>query len=960
MKMNCAHSAPTMAARLALLSIAWLLLDPAGRLLGAPETSESAPAGPSVRVAGIVLKWIRGDKEANFRRAEPMIREAAARGAKIVCTTECFLDGYAIADKSIPLDAYRALGEPIPDGPYFRRLAALADELDIHLVAGMLEADGDLRFNAAVLLGPDGKLIGEYRKQKLGHESERNQPGNSSSVFATPHGRSGILICADRRDRDVVRRFFDRGAQYLLCPSGGMFGPRKNDRILQARSRENGAYIVFVHPAEFLVTGPDGSIVERTILGDRLLVAPADVDTEVDSRRVFLFDLPLGRLPAGARSPLVSTGAPDVKVDDIKTLLEKRIIDPSLPLAEVRTYTKSRVPRMAHFDDVDEWEAYAEDLRRKILERVVLRGEGARWSEAATRVEWLGEIEGGPGYRIRRVRFEALPGLWIAALLYEPEKLEGKVPVVLNVNGHDGKGKAAPYKQIRCINQAKRGMIALNVEWLGMGQLRGEGYGHYRMNQLDLCGTSGLAPFYLSMKRSLDLLLSLEHADPERAAVAGLSGGGWQTITISSLDTRVTLCNPVAGYGSFLIRADYPADLGDSEQTPVDLATLADYTHLTALLAPRPALLTYNANDDCCFKAAHSIPPLVDAAGPIYELYSRGDVLRTHVNHDPGTHNFERENREVLYRMLGDFFFPEKADFDAKEIPSDAEVKSLEQLLVDLPEGNADFHSLAATLAKDLPRRKAWPDRKEAASSWQEDRRSALKEIVRWKELAAAAERVETLAGGDHSAISWKLRLGDTWTLPAMEIYRGEPRSTVILVADAGRASLAAEVEKRLETGERVLALDPFYLGESRITDRDFLYAMLLAALGDRALGLQASQVAAVARWLKSTLDGAPVRVAAHGERSSLFALVAAAIETEAIDSVELRGSMGSLREIIERNLSVNQAPELFCFGLLETFDIRDIAALVAPRTAEFLEASDRAREELAPLAAWRELLGAR
>jgi predicted amidohydrolase len=56
-----------------------------------------------------VLKWLRGDKQANYRRVEPMIREAAANGARIVCTTECFLDGYAIADKSIPLDTYRAL-----------------------------------------------------------------------------------------------------------------------------------------------------------------------------------------------------------------------------------------------------------------------------------------------------------------------------------------------------------------------------------------------------------------------------------------------------------------------------------------------------------------------------------------------------------------------------------------------------------------------------------------------------------------------------------------------------------------------------------------------------------------------------------------------------------------------------------------------------------------------------------
>src|SRR6187200_2226188 len=99
----------------------------------------------TVRVAGIVLKWIRADKEANYRRAEPMIREAAAHGAKIVCTTECFLDGYAIEDKSIPLEEYRALGEPIPSGKYFQKLTSLAKELKIHLIAGMLEADGDAR-----------------------------------------------------------------------------------------------------------------------------------------------------------------------------------------------------------------------------------------------------------------------------------------------------------------------------------------------------------------------------------------------------------------------------------------------------------------------------------------------------------------------------------------------------------------------------------------------------------------------------------------------------------------------------------------------------------------------------------------------------------------------------------------------------------------------------------------------
>jgi len=96
------HATPWLALLLAAFGAVWC---------AAPcRSAEPSAAGRSVHVAGIVLKWIRGNKEANFRRAEPMIRQAAADGAKIVCTTECFLDGYAIADKSIPLDTYRALG----------------------------------------------------------------------------------------------------------------------------------------------------------------------------------------------------------------------------------------------------------------------------------------------------------------------------------------------------------------------------------------------------------------------------------------------------------------------------------------------------------------------------------------------------------------------------------------------------------------------------------------------------------------------------------------------------------------------------------------------------------------------------------------------------------------------------------------------------------------------------------
>ena len=269
---------------------------------------------------------------------------------------------------------------------------------------------------------------------------------------------------------------------------------------------------------------------------------------------------------------------------EIGALLSRPILDTAIPLKEVQAYAQSHLlPDAPGF------------VRRAVAEYAGIsasRCSSARWSCGARprsgfedRCESSGSMRSkeAAGYRIRKLRYEAVPGLMIPALLYEPADLSGQVPVVLNVNGHDGDGKAADYKQIRCINLAKRGMLALNVEWFGMGQLKKPNYLHYRMNQLDLCGTSGVAPFYLAMKRGLDVLLSHEHADPSRVAVAGLSGGGWQTIFISSLDPRVTLANPVAGYSGLGTRIDYHSDLGDSEQMPTDMATVADYLHLTAL-----------------------------------------------------------------------------------------------------------------------------------------------------------------------------------------------------------------------------------------------------------------------------------------------------------------------------------------------------------------------------------------
>lgn len=596
--------------------------------------------------------------------------------------------------------------------------------------------------------------------------------------------------------------------------------------------------------------------------------------------------------------------------------LNKSLLGGSLASEEVMTYCERRVPTLPLFSSADEWRAFETSTRARVLDKVVFRGEAASWRNYRGKVEWLDEIAGGDGYRIKKLRYEALPGLWIPALLYEPTKLVDKAPVFLNVNGHDGAGKAAPYKQIRCINQAKRGIISLNLEWVGMGQLRSEGFSHAKMNQLDLCGTSGIAPFFLSMQRGLDILLDHPHADPKRVGVAGLSGGGWQTIFISSLDPRVTLCNPVAGYSSFITRARNHSDLGDSEQTPTDLGLYGDYAVLTAMLAPRHALLTFNAADNCCFAAPHALPPLMDAARPVYRLLGQELNLRSHVNYVPGDHNFGLENREALYRVIGDAFFPGDKDYQRSEIESESELKTAEELNVALPEKNEDFNTLAVRLSANLPRTDV------------EANRDDLKSIVRAKEykVAAQVDHREEVEGV--TVVGRRLKMDDAWTVPCVEFAPAKSRGTVIVIADDGRTSTAELVGSLTAAGERVIAVDPYYFGESKLGRRDWLFSLLIATIGDRPLGVQASQILAVARWSKSEFDGQPVRLISVGPRTGVVAAVAGALAPETFDAVESRGGLTSLKDLIRDNRAVSEMPELFCFGLLEKFDLAQLMAL--------------------------------
>ncbi|MGA8185709.1 MAG: hypothetical protein WB819_18940, partial [Terriglobia bacterium] len=145
---------------------------------------------------------------------------------------------------------------------------------------------------------------------------------------------------------------------------------------------------------------------------------------------------------------------------------------------QLQEYLFKSIPKLPTPSSAQAWTEEEARLRKQILDDVAFHGWPQAWVNSPPKFEDLGEIAGGNGYRMRKLRFEIVPGFDSTAILYEPLNVNGKAPAVLNVNGHDPLGKGAEYKQKRCINLAKRGIYALSLEWIGYGELAVPGNTH--------------------------------------------------------------------------------------------------------------------------------------------------------------------------------------------------------------------------------------------------------------------------------------------------------------------------------------------------------------------------------------------------------------------------------------------------------------------------------------------------
>src|SRR5437016_6277532 len=177
--------------------------------------------------------------------------------------------------------------------------------------------------------------------------------------------------------------------------------------------------------------------------------------------------------------------------NEISKVLGEEILAPSVAVHQVKSYILSRVAPPPSATNAQQWTEQAKRLRQHLLQDVVFHGWPDEWVNAPPKFEDLGVIETGQGYRLRKLRYEIVPVFQSVAILYEPEKLQGKVPAILNVNGHVGPpGKSVEYKQKRCINFAKRGILALSLEWLAFGELTHDENLHLFGAHLDLVGAN--------------------------------------------------------------------------------------------------------------------------------------------------------------------------------------------------------------------------------------------------------------------------------------------------------------------------------------------------------------------------------------------------------------------------------------------------------------------------------------
>jgi len=170
---------------------------------------------------GLVQTSLSDDIRSNMENTIVKIKEAAYKGAKIICLQELYRTKYFPSDEKKDVTK---LAETIP-GETTSTLSNLAKELQVVIIAPIFEEDGGKYYNTAVVIDSDGKILGSYRKMHIPHdpffyEKSYFDVGNSGyKIFQTPDVKFGVLICYDQWFPEAARTLALQGADLIFYPS---------------------------------------------------------------------------------------------------------------------------------------------------------------------------------------------------------------------------------------------------------------------------------------------------------------------------------------------------------------------------------------------------------------------------------------------------------------------------------------------------------------------------------------------------------------------------------------------------------------------------------------------------------------------------------------------------------------------------------------------------------------------
>lgn len=291
----------------------------------------------------------------------------------------------------------------------------------------------------------------------------------------------------------------------------------------------------------------------------------------------------------------------------------------------------------AQYHNVDEWELRKQLLRPCIMEALQL----GKLPKAPAAQPIITPKRKYNGYTVENIAIEILPGLYINGSLYKPAKYKGKIPVILNPDGHWDKQRYRPDCQYRCAALAKMGAMAFSYDLFAWGEslLQFKPEDHRRSLAMTIQVLGSL--------RILDYLLAQKDADTNRVAIAGGSGGGTHAMMMSAIDDRIKASAPVLSVSSYFY-GGCPCESG----MPIhDCGSRTDNVEIAAMAAPRPQLLVTDGGDWTDKMPLHDFIYLQK----IYSYYDKpGNVENVHLPLEK--HDFGINKRIAVYDFMAKYF----------------------------------------------------------------------------------------------------------------------------------------------------------------------------------------------------------------------------------------------------------------------------------------------------------------